>query len=402
MRNSSIRGTFFKFAHYKKILLPVNAVIYNLLYLNPFRKKNLWVFGAWEGKKYDDNSRYLFEYVNEKHCDKIHAIWLTKSDKQVEIIRTLGYKAYRCGSFKGIKNALTAGCAIYTNGLQDFGRIPLVGGARIVALWHGNSFKRIYNNNYSGLKQKIKEALDYFYSWTFRNYSIVTCEYSKKQHIGQFNIKNPDTVFIAGQPRNDVLKKHYSKTGVLGPEFEGKTLILYMPTYRHKAQSEKTIENIIKSLNENEKLNQYLHDNNALFLIKLHPITPPLSIPLNDCFRLLGYQQIKSNQPLLTVTDILITDYSGGFIDYSLLRRPVIFYTPDEEDFLKYSERMEKEFFEVSALCKARTPDELLDKLASANTVVADAVNTIFEDDSIKGTCYSKNVYEIICNEVGI
>lgn len=402
MRNSDLRGTFFKFAHYKKILLPVNAIVFHLLYLNPFRKKNLWVFGAWEGKKYDDNSKALFEYVNENYGNQVRAIWLTKKDKQVEIIRSLGYEAYRCGSLKGIKYALTAGCAIYTNGLQDFGRVPLVGGAKIVALWHGNSFKRIYNNNYSGLKRKIKETLDYFYSWTYRNYSIVTCEYSKKQHIGQFNIKDVNTVFIAGQPRNDVLKKQYEKTDVLGPEYEGKKLILYMPTYRHKAQAEDTIENIIKGLNENIQLNQYLSDNNALFLIKLHPITPPLSVPLNNNFRLLGYGQIKSNQQLLTVTDCLVTDYSGGFIDYSLLRKSVIFYTPDEDEFLRYSERMEKEFFEVSALCKAKTPDELLEKLKTPNTIVADAVNAIFEDESIKGTCYSENVFRVICKEIGL
>ena len=402
MSNSKLRGALFKYAHYKKMLLPLNAIVFHLLYLAPFRKKNLWVFGAWEGKKYDDNSKYLFEYVNEKCGNKIHAVWLTKSDKQVVLIRALGYEAYKCSSFKGMKYALTAGCAIYTNGLQDFGRVPLVGGAKVVALWHGNSFKVIYNNNYSGLKRKIKEILDLFYSWTYRDYSIVTCEYSKKQHIGQFNIKNPNTVFIAGQPRNDVLKNKYNIKDVLGAEYEGKKLILYMPTYRHKAQAEDTIENIIKGLNENRRLNQYLCDNNVLFLIKLHPISPPLTISLNENFRLLGYRQIKSNQQLLTVTDCLLTDYSGGFIDYSLLRKPVIFYTPDEEDFLRYSERMEKEFFEVSALCKAKTPDELLDKLKSPNTLVADAVNAIFEDESIKGTCYSENVFKVICKEIGL
>lgn len=402
MSNNSLRGVFFKYAHYKKILFPINAIIFHLLYLNPFRKKDLWVFGAWEGKKFDDNSKYLFEYVNEKYDRKIHAVWLTKNDEQVEVIRKLGYEAYRCGSFKGIKFALLAGCAIYTNGLQDFGIIPLVGGALIVSLWHGNSFKRVYNSTYSGPRRRIKEFLDYFYNWTYRRISMVTCKYSKMQQIDWFNIKNPDSVIIAGQPRNDVLKNEYKKADVLGSEYEGKSLILYMPTYRHKAQAGDTIEKIIKGLNENRKLNKYLSDNNVLFLVKLHPISPPLSIPLNDNFRLLGYRQIKSNQQLLTVTDCLITDYSGGFIDYSLLRKPVIFYTPDEDDFLKYSERMEKEFFEVSALCKAKNPDELLDKLKSPNTLVADAVNAIFEDESIKGTCYSENVFNVICKEIGL
>ena len=402
MGNNSFRGIVFKYAHYKKILLPLNAIVYHLLYLNPFRKNYLWVFGAWEGKKYDDNSKYLFEYVNKRYGNLIHSVWLTKSNKQVEIIRSLGYEAYKCGSIKGMKYALSAGCAIYTNGLQDFGMIPLVGGAKVVALWHGNSFKRVYNNNYTGIKRNLKDALDYFFCWTYRNVSIVTCEYSKRQHIGQFNIKDENSVYIAGQPRNDALKIHYSKTEILGPEYEGKKLILYMPTYRHKAQSEDTIERIIRGLNENERLNKFLQDNNTLFLIKLHPLTTPFSLMLNDSFKMLGYRQIKSNQPLLTITDYLITDYSGGFIDYSLLLKPVVFYTPDEDEFLKYSERMEKEFFELSALYKAKTPDDLVELLKKPSTIVAEKTNEIFEDQTISGTCYSENVCKIIFNELRI
>ena len=28
------------------------------------KKKNLWLFGAWEGQLYADNAKYMFEYVN--------------------------------------------------------------------------------------------------------------------------------------------------------------------------------------------------------------------------------------------------------------------------------------------------------------------------------------------------
>ena len=44
------------------------------------RKNNVWIFGAWAGQNYSDNTKYLFEYVNE-HQKDIRAIWITKSEK---------------------------------------------------------------------------------------------------------------------------------------------------------------------------------------------------------------------------------------------------------------------------------------------------------------------------------
>ena len=47
--------------------------------------KNLWVFGAWFGEKYADNSKYLFEYVNENHTE-IRAVWLTQNHATLKLV----------------------------------------------------------------------------------------------------------------------------------------------------------------------------------------------------------------------------------------------------------------------------------------------------------------------------
>ena len=36
---------------------------------------------------------------------------------------------------------------------------------------------------------------------------------------------------------------------------------------------------------------------------------------------------------LLLISDILITDYSSSFFDYYILKRPIIFYLPDREQY---------------------------------------------------------------------
>ena len=42
------------------------------------RSRAIWVFGAWFGHRYADNSRYVFEYVNE-YQPEIRAVWLTRA-----------------------------------------------------------------------------------------------------------------------------------------------------------------------------------------------------------------------------------------------------------------------------------------------------------------------------------
>ena len=99
---------------------------------------------------------------------------------------------------------------------------------------------------------------------------------------------------------------------------------------------------------------------------------------------------------------MLVTDYSSCFVDYALLNRPIIFYTPDEKDFLTNSEKMERDFFTISALNKAVTPEELAGKIENPSLDVVKVTNDFFEDQSIKGTCYSENVYRVISNKIGL
>ena len=63
MNYRSFRTFLGQSMHYKKYLWPINAFLFNMCRLYPFRDKRLWIFGALGGKKYDDNSRFLYEYI---------------------------------------------------------------------------------------------------------------------------------------------------------------------------------------------------------------------------------------------------------------------------------------------------------------------------------------------------
>ena len=87
-----------------------------------------------------------------------------------------------------------------------------------------------------------------------------------------------------------------------------------------------------------EKLNDLCKSLNLLLAFKLHPNTAQKE--LNPFKGLSNIQLIDNNQdvyPLLKFTSGLITDYSSIYNDYSALHKPILFYSPDLEEYNKNS-----------------------------------------------------------------
>lgn len=396
------------FKEERKLFWPLACLSFNITrILTPvFRNKKIWIFGAQNGYKYDDNSMYLFEYVNNNSL-AIQPIWLTREHEVVRLVRSYNYKAYHVYSFRGILYALRGKVVFYTAGLTDFGLFPLVGGATVVSLWHGVGFKKIYNETYSGKSLKLKRILDMLFSWTYRNIAIATSEYSKNKTIRQFDM-NPSDVYITGQPRNDIFREKIKFNDVFknASIIENKKILLYMPTYRWSSQGYEIVPQIIDELYNNEQFRKVINDNNLIFIAKLHPRTKIDQVIKDDDFIIIRDQDISSNQKLLTISHLMLTDYSSAFIDFSLLNKPVIFYTPDIDEYINKAGGMDSEFFTLTEMNRVRTIDQLSDLISKwdrKDTLKqTEVTNTWFEDASIRGTNYSENVYKLVCDLINL
>lgn len=386
----------------KKLAWPINALLFNMMRLFPFRSKHLWLFGANGGKLYEGNSRYLFEYINQHHTN-IRAVWMSKKNDVVEQVRNLGYEAHCCGSIEGKSLQKMAGVCFYTHSLNDFGRFPLLGGSTIVALWHGVGFKKVYNATYSGKLLWLKKIVDRVYTRTQRSMTIVTSEYTRYQFALEFNLSKKD-IYICGQPRNDVLKIGASRTKILqsigvNPD---KTVIFYMPTYRKRLLGKNAMSKIVEELYASQELNNTLDTINGVLVVKPHPMTEVIDLPNRENFRIINYKDVVSNQHLLCVCDMLVSDYSSVCVDFALLQRPIVFYLPDQEAFLTNSEPVFEEFFEIAALNQCKTPSELAQKLMAPSMKAVDKINELYEAPEIRNTCYSENVYQAVRKKVGL
>ena len=105
------------------------------------QSNNIWVFGAWFGNKYSDNSRYLFEHINN-FKPNIIPVWLTRKKHVVKKVRLLGYRAYKINSFLGFWYSARASVSFCVTDNSDVNYININKTLKI-QLWHGTPLKKI-------------------------------------------------------------------------------------------------------------------------------------------------------------------------------------------------------------------------------------------------------------------
>jgi len=360
-----------------KKLLTYTAMLplYWLSYIIP-KDKNLWVFGAWFGERYVDNSKYLFEYVNRKHPE-IKAIWLTRSQNTYELVKKKGYRVYKTYSLKGIYYSLRAKVGIISTSLEDI-NLCLTGNMQIVQLWHGIPLKKIMFDDKITFRQPtiFRKLLSLIFPFLKKNYSdallIATSEEVQKKISSAFKVPL-EHVKITGYPRNDSFFQDSEEElelvkKLLHFKSQGKILVIYMPT--HRKEGEMDINKLLFS--SLEFIDKKLQELNCILLIKLHYYHAKESfylikdktfsniVIIND--GLIG-QDVYN---ILGLMDVLITDYSSIYFDYLLLDKPIIFAPFDLEDYLKKDREFYYDYDKVTPGPKARNWDEVLIYLKEA------------------------------------
>ena len=303
------------------------------------RDSSVWVFGAWKGLNYTDNSKYLFEYLNKNH-KHIKAIWMVRDKLLKAKIEENGYKAYIIFSIKGLYWSLKAKYGVVTNGLIDINRFA-VKNMKIINLWHGIPLKPILfadkkKKAVNDYKQKRKLAVIFPFLKKELNYndSIIPSSSSFVSSILNGVFKK-DEFPILGFPRNDGFFRQADsslKRELNNIKVEGFDLGIYMPTYRQKHEFD-----IIKYfLDHILELNDFLQEENIILYVKLHPFVKEIEIPpYCSNISLVPRDNKDDIYNLLNSFDFLITDYSSILFDYSIIKRPIILSSFDYNSYIK-------------------------------------------------------------------
>lgn len=365
---------------------------------NKNRNKKIWVFGAWGGNKYSDNTKYLYNYTS-MNFKNIESFWITKNKDIYLYLKNKNLKTALIGTDECSFILQTAGVAFYTNSLEDFGINSYLNGATIIALFHGVGFKKELREIKCNLiYKKLKDIIHYIYCPSYFDLCFTSSEFMKVKFEKQQYNTNGKKIFITGQPRND-----YFYNALQRQEKVNKN-ILYMPTFRSDIEQQNKLSEIISSMISSPQLNNLLEKNGYKLLIKVHFLTKVKTIQKENIF-ILNDDDVSDVQELLYKCEVLITDYSSVANDFSLLNRPVVFFPFDLE---KNRNLIDYEYNNVLKDTYVKNLDELyilLKQIIEENikySNVNEIINGYFNDKNLKLGTFSKNVCNVVLKKMQI
>lgn len=300
------------------------------------KNKNIWIFGAWFGEQYNDNSKYLFEYVNQ-YQPQIKAIWLSKNKEVINRIRAKGYIAYHSYSITGFAYSSLAKICIVNHGIVDVNKF--VPPSFIINLWHGIPLKKIMyddlinRSNSNVYIKNLKKIIFPFTRYPENSKMMIACAQEDQKNISTAFKIPIQNVKITGYPRNDAL---FIKKMTKSSE---KFNVLYAPTHRRGGKI--NIANLL--LNDIFEINKKLNSINGYLNIKLHFCHQNESRYLENIIQNNHLENVKvlndnnTNGDIysyLNNFDVLITDYSSIYFDYLLTDKPIIFAPFDYDDYI--------------------------------------------------------------------
>jgi CDP-ribitol ribitolphosphotransferase len=248
----------------------------------------------------------------------------------------------------------------------------------IVQLWHAPGASKKFGGS---VDFESREILSMISEKT--DYLIVTSKNVIGNYCEAFQISE-DKVKPLGLPRMDYyfedhdldrLKREFSQKFNVSPD---KKIVLYAPTFR----DEEKYNNVFDYL-DLEKFNRELGDEYVLAL-RLHPkIRNVYSEDISSKGQYVDVSDFESEQELMLLSDIMITDYSSIMIEYSALNKPTVFFTYALDYYLANERGFYYDFETTVPGPIVHTSDELIDAIKNERfdkSKISEFVKTQFDE----------------------
>ncbi len=260
--------------------------------------------------------------------------------EKVCILYNKKQKLMNLKAIKDVAKELAICKYIFLDDMLDFTQVANIKSQQeLIQLWHGaGAYKKFGFSRMKDSGENIKIHTGY------RKYTkaIVSSEAIRNCYAEAFDI-SIDKVYATGIPRTDMFfDKNYieetkNKLYKEFPYIADKKVVLFAPTYRSSK--------IDKAYYDFDKINwdllfEKLNDQYVV-ITKWHPAIIDSAkngnIDLPDFEKYQGFLYDMSDynevNELLMVTDVLVTDYSSIIFDYSLIKKPIVYYAYDIDKY---------------------------------------------------------------------
>lgn len=319
-------------------------IVYKMIGFGKKVDDKMIIFESFMGRTYSDNPRALYEEMirNPKYSD-FKFVWCFKdpiSKKDIPELSKATIIKYASKDYLRYYNI--AKYFVSNSRIPEY--IKPKKEQVYIQTWHGTPLKKLgYDltteggnalNSLKDMRKKYKADAERY------TYLLSPSKFCTEKFTSCFNLKenNPNCEIIEeGYPRNDFLSNYTQKDidniklKLDIKNINDKKIILYAPTWRDN-QHTSGVGYTYKTDVDFELLQKEL-GNNYIILFRAHYFVANSF----DFEKYKGFIYDVSNyeniNDLYVVSDILITDYSSVFFDYAILKRPIIFYMYDFEEY---------------------------------------------------------------------
>lgn len=362
------------------------------LFVKP--QNDIIVFVSFGGRKYDDSPRCIYEQMlSDSRFDHYRLIWAFIEPDKHTIAR--GEKI-KIDTFKYYKILLSARCWV-TNSSVERGLSFKGRNVFYFNTWHGTPIKKMGSD--------IKSDSQAFASKGKENATDIMLaqgQYEADIFSRVFNI-DIDRFRVIGLPRNDELVPNNEAHTQIRQKVCGKLsipynkkIILYAPTFREYSKENNNC--IIAPPIDLAKWQRELSDDYVILFRAHYEITKALNIVESDFVH--DVSDYGNLNELMISSDILISDYSSIFFDYSIQSKSMLCFAYDYEEYsakrgLYFDMRQELGCSHIA------TEDDLLNAITTIDEVALQKYCQRFRDKYI--TAYgqaSKLSADIIYNAI--
>ena len=321
---------------FRFVLYIKNKITYLYYFLFYKIDDKMIFFESFYGNSYSCSPKAIYEYVlNDERFKDYKFVWAFKNinkytfDERTILVKSNSRKYYK---YLSKSKYWVVNLLINTGVKKKKNQV-------YVQCWHGTPLKKLrYDIEKDNVLNSISEVrkrndldaikFDYF---------ISPSKFCTEKFTSAFNLKklNNENIFIEkGYPRNDYLF-NYKKSDIKKIKKElniplNKKVILYAPTFRDNQVNENGyIYNV--ELDFNKLKNEFSEE--YVILFRAHYFIAnkfDFKKYNNFVYDVSKYEDINE---LYIISDILITDYSSVFFDFANLKKPILFYMYDYNNY---------------------------------------------------------------------
>ena len=323
-----------------KIKKRVNKTIkylYRIFYRFIIMNSKTVLFVSYHGRGYLCNPKAIHEYMSQCESYRDYQfIWALKKNHYVDIpnAKVIRYNSLLFYYYLARSKYWVFNCKMPAYLMKKKNQIYL-------QTWHGTPLKRLAHDINIGSSatfyrsQVTKDQMTKSYDIDRKKYDyfLSPSAFATGKFISSFQL-TPNQILEVGYPRNDFLTNiTEEKIRQLKQKYnlpQDKKIILYAPTWRDNSYNSKGYTYEIQV--DFKYWKSKLYPNYAVLFKTHYLITNQYEYPDLNNFLYFMKEDTDINE-LYVISDVLITDYSSVFFDFAILRRPILFYMYDLEEY---------------------------------------------------------------------